>query len=237
MALPLCTCRSQKNFPAIVNPTLALRAERTLVTDRGIRKTLAAALQQAWLGGWGELLPAAIHSNGACNRRNREFHLVLQHTSTLPRWGDGLVLSVSSHPIRDALHHAAAIHAGKRAGALGEEFLAAEQFVRVFHLRGGNLGDRRAQPQEVVVARREAIFHLHLDDHHQQPRGFHFSITETAGAEELDAAHLEIGEIVGVMQHAHRVGFLVTDADLDFVLRRQFRHECGRWSASWRSLL
>ncbi len=88
----------------------------------------------------------------------------------------------------------------------------------MFQFGHGCASDLCAECQFVVVAgwSQEAAFEF---CHHKETSGFfNLAIVAAGRSEEFCSAHLEVREVVGVVQVSHRVGFDVTDSNLDFVL-------------------
>ena len=117
----------------------------------------------------------------------------------------------------NAADGSSAIDAGERSVGSCEEFVAAEELVFVFELRGGDATDPRSQFQQVVVAGRLAEAAFGFDDDHVQLLLFHEAVISAGGPQQLGASHLEVGEVIRVMEVPHRVGFAVSDADFNFV--------------------
>lgn len=88
----------------------------------------------------------------------------------------------------------------------------------MFEFRHRGAGDFCGESQFVVVAggSEEAAFEFCHDE--EQAGFFDLAVVAPGGSEKFGSAHFEINEIVGMVQVAHRVGFDVTDSNLNFVL-------------------
>ena len=84
-----------------------------------------------------------------------------------------------------------------------------------FRLR--DLGDRCLQREQVVVPGRLMIAAFCLDHHAKQTGLLHLAIVSAQRPEQFGAAHLEIHQVVSMVENAHGVGFWVTDSDLDLM--------------------
>ena len=118
---------------------------------------------------------------------------------------------------RHALHLPLAVDDGQRHIADGQQFFLPEQPVLVLDLGRRDADDRRPQPQDVVIPGRavEAAFGPHHHDQHAPL--FHLPVIPARRPEELGSPDLKIGKVEGMVQETHRVGFLVADAEFDFV--------------------
>ena len=72
--------------------------------------------------------------------------------------------------------------------------------------------------QEVVVVRGTLELAADVDDDQVMPRVLDLAIGEPALAKQLGPAHLEVDEVVRVMEQTHPVGLGVADADRQLVL-------------------
>jgi hypothetical protein len=72
----------------------------------------------------------------------------------------------------------------------------------------------RADQQQIVEKGRLAIADGGIHHHHVQTPPHDGRVLDADLAHGFDAAHLEEGEIVGVMRDAHRIGVREADSDL-----------------------
>ena len=79
----------------------------------------------------------------------------------------------------------------------------------------------RAESQLVVEAGGALVEGVNLYDHEAIAPFFELLVGEAGGAEPLDAADLEIGEVVGVVDDALSVGLRVADAEPRLVQGRR----------------
>jgi hypothetical protein len=122
-----------------------------------------------------------------------------------------------AEPFGDALRHPVPIDAGQHRMSLGQQFSLAIELVIMFNLGGRHAAKDRPQTQPVVVSGRAAILALHPHDYQKLPSLFHLAVASASGAEHFSTPHFKPGEVVGMMDDAHRVSFLVADAEFDFV--------------------
>lgn len=80
----------------------------------------------------------------------------------------------------------------------------------------------RSQDQGVVEAGGALVEGVCLDHDEAVAGPLHVPVRETGGAEPLHAADLEVGEVVGVVDDALRVGLAVPDAQPNLVDRGSF---------------
>lgn len=82
----------------------------------------------------------------------------------------------------------------------------------------------RGQLQYVVIFRRAFKLDLNAGHDKEQAQFFHTPIISTLASKEFRSSHFKIGQVVGMMQQPHSVGFAVTDSDFRRVLCEMFWH-------------
>ena len=116
------------------------------------------------------------------------------------------------------MNDALSADAGQGAAAFSQQLLAAKHLVFELDFGGCHAFGCGAERQQVVLTRRPQVTALYFHDDHEHAAGFDCAVVVAVCTEKFRAAHLEIRKIVGVMQHAHGIGFLITHADLECVL-------------------
>src|SRR5579862_9123633 len=122
---------------------------------------------------------------------------------------------------RERLGAAEAVTDDVKSFSAGDEFVIgiAVNFVGEANGAALKFGDVGADAKSVVEFGGAAITALGFgDDNEAVVVLFHFAVAEAEGATEFDAAYFEPGVIVTVVDHAHLVGFGVTDPDVGVVL-------------------
>ena len=70
----------------------------------------------------------------------------------------------------------------------------------------------------------------HLGDDEKDAGSFELFVAMARGAEQLDAAELEPGQIIRMVDATLTIGFLVADADFDFVVHENsFRFQVSNF--------
>ena len=110
-----------------------------------------------------------------------------------------------------------AVDARQRRVALGQEHAVAQHLVTVHDLDVRDPRHGRPDRQQVVVVRGPLELAADVDDHQEMAAVLDLAIRDPALAEHLGPGHLEVDEVVRVVQEPHAVGLGVADADGDFV--------------------
>ena len=103
---------------------------------------------------------------------------------------------------------------------LGQKDTVAEHLVAMHDLDVRDPLDGRPERQEIVVVGGPLELAADLDHDQEMARVFDVAIGDAPLAQELGPAHLEVDDVVGVMQEAHAVGLGVADAKADLVTER-----------------
>ena len=82
---------------------------------------------------------------------------------------------------------------------------------------GTDLFHTRPQHEQVVVFGGSVVLAGGVGHHHEQAGVLEGPVGVAMGPQHLRAAHLEIGEIIGVMDPSLTVGLLIPNADLHLV--------------------
>lgn len=129
-----------------------------------------------------------------------------------------LTFRLPHQPRRQARNLAMTIDAGHRCSSLGDELLAAADFVAVLDAGTfGAFGGRR-QMQDVIEFGTEKVLDVNLGNDEQDSGRFQFFVTVPRGAEEFHAAQFKPLEIVRMMDSALGVGLLIANSDFGRVL-------------------
>ena len=96
----------------------------------------------------------------------------------------------------------------------------------MFELGGGLSRDPNPDGQFVVKSRGRFVIALDMDNDQEESACFHLSIIATPSFEQLRARQFEVVEVVGMMNHSHRIGLAVADTQW------QFKHIVGLISHS-----
>ena len=121
------------------------------------------------------------------------------------------------------LHSSVAIDAGQRALGLGQQFVAAEQSI--FMVDPSSAGANRAnhQPQRLAEPTGPMVSAGDLLHDQDNTVAFQVGIIVTHGLELLDAGQLEVLKVVGMVNEALRIGFVVPHANFDLVFLQHVR--------------
>ena len=134
------------------------------------------------------------------------------------RFGAALLFfGITRQPFRQPAHFAGAINAGDGGGGLGQNVAAAVDFVFVLDAGPFGLDGGGSERQYIIEERRQKILHIHLRHHQHHASRFQLAVAVPHRPQQLDAAELEPGEVVGVVYPSLAVGFLIADADFDLV--------------------
>lgn len=120
--------------------------------------------------------------------------------------------------IRQALDAAFSVDAGEGAFGFGQEFVAAKEAVLVVDACGAGTDGADLQAERVPEAAGAQVFARDLVDDQDDTVSLQLRIVIAQREELLDAGQLEILKIVRVMDEALGVGFVVANADFNFVV-------------------
>ena len=110
-----------------------------------------------------------------------------------------------------------AVDARQRRMALGQQHAVAQDLVLVHDLDVSHLRDRRAHGQDVVVLRRPLELATDVDDHQEVTAVLDLAIRDAPLAEHLGPSHLEINEVIRMVQEPHAIRLGITHADRHLV--------------------
>ena len=122
-----------------------------------------------------------------------------------------------SQDLRQGLRLALAVDARQRRVAFGKQHAVTQDLVLVHDLDMGDPRYRGAHGQHVVVISGPLEFAADVDDHQEMSRVFDLAIGDPAVAEHLRPGHLEVDEVIRVVQEAHAVRLGIAHADRDLV--------------------
>jgi hypothetical protein len=103
-----------------------------------------------------------------------------------------------------------------------QKFVAQKHMVGVLDTCPPNRSRIRPDPQQVVVPSRAEILNFQFGDDEHRALLFEVAIRAAGSSQKLGSTLLKVRNEIRVMHTALAIGFLITDADFDFM-----RSECG----------
>lgn len=125
--------------------------------------------------------------------------------------------SPRQHPVGQPPDLPLAVNTNHQRLTSSNDLPVTNQFVGMADAGGGDLLDPSPQEQEVVIFGSRLVAATSLSHHHEQAGILKGPVSAALGPQHLSPAHLEISEVVPVMDPSLAVSLLIADPDLHLV--------------------